>query len=290
MSKSGSRPLTFGIQTMSSMPWADLRQAWTGYDRLGWDSLWLPDHLMPPGGKPGPFLEAWTALAALAPATGRARIGVLVSSNTFRHPAVLAKQAVTVDHISGGRLILGLGAGWFDAEHHAFGFELPEIGMRVNQYAESLSLLNQYLGNDVSSFNGAWYQLRDAPNRPAPVQKPRIPIIVGAHGPRTIGIAARHAEIWNSRGSPAEMRQRSARLDDACAKANRDPSEITRSVSFFPTHTSVRPWDSVNAFAEWVGSYQEIGFTDFIFDAPPPDKRGIQERIAIDLLPSLRNS
>jgi alkanesulfonate monooxygenase SsuD/methylene tetrahydromethanopterin reductase-like flavin-dependent oxidoreductase (luciferase family) len=290
MSEPASRPLTFGIQTMSSIPWAELRRAWSDYDRLGWDTLWLPDHLMPPGGESGPFLEAWTALAALAPATRRARIGVLVSSNTFRHPAVLAKQAVTVDHISGGRLILGLGAGWFDAEHHAFGIEFPEVRTRVSQYAESLSLLNQYLGNDVSSFNGTWYQLRDAPNRPPPVQHPRIPIIVGAHGPRTIALAARHAEIWNSRGTLAEMRERNARLDDACAKANRNPSEVTRSVSFFPTRTSLRPWESVEAFADWVGAYREIGFTDFIFDAPPPDKYGIQERIAMDFLPKLRKS
>jgi alkanesulfonate monooxygenase SsuD/methylene tetrahydromethanopterin reductase-like flavin-dependent oxidoreductase (luciferase family) len=290
MSDSTAPRLTFGIQILPTMSWTTLHQRWIDYDRLGWDSLWLPDHLMPPNGEPGPFLEAWTAVAALATSTTNARIGVLVSSNTFRHPAVLAKQAVTVDHISGGRLILGLGAGWFEEEHDAFGIEFPDIGTRVSQYAESLALLDLYLGNDVSSFNGAWYQLHDAPNRPAPVQQPRVPIIVGAHGPRTIGIAGRHANIWNSRGTVEEMRERCLRLDAACEKAGRDPSEVIRSASYFPPRTAERPWDSVDAFADWVGKYREIGITDFIFEAAPPENGAIEERIALDLLPALRNS
>src|SRR3546814_321082 len=97
-----TKPLTFGLQTMLDTPWPELRETWQRYDALGWDSLWLPDHLIPPSGQPGPFFEAWMALAALAPLTSQARIGVLVSSNTFRNPGVLAKQAVTVDHISHG--------------------------------------------------------------------------------------------------------------------------------------------------------------------------------------------
>jgi alkanesulfonate monooxygenase SsuD/methylene tetrahydromethanopterin reductase-like flavin-dependent oxidoreductase (luciferase family) len=281
--------LTFGIQTLG-LPWDELQESWVRYEAEGWDSLWIPDHLSTPGGEPGPFLEAWVSLAALASLTSSAKIGVLVSSNTFRHPSVLAKQAVTVDHISNGRLILGLGAGWYEWEHDAFGIEFPDVGPRVSQFAEALDLVDTFLRNDTTSFDGTWYTLREAPNRPAPLQSPRIPIIVGAHGPRTIGIAAKHADIWNSRGTVEEMRERTERLDAACARSGRDPSTIIRSVSYFPARTPERIWESVDAFADWVGRYREIGFTDFIFEAPPPEHRGIGERIARDLLPTLRKS
>jgi alkanesulfonate monooxygenase SsuD/methylene tetrahydromethanopterin reductase-like flavin-dependent oxidoreductase (luciferase family) len=283
-----TRPLTFGIQLMPLGSWADLRDEWVEADAQGWDSLWLPDHLMPPSGKAGPILEGWTALAALAALTKAAHVGILVSSNTFRHPSVLAKQAVTVDHIAAGRSILGLGAGWFVPEHEAFGLEFPETGLRVSQYGEALAMLDEFLQNDTTTFNGDWYRLKDAPNRPPPVRSPRMPIMVGAHGPRTIGIAARHADIWNSRGTAEEMQERNARVDAACARAGRDPAEVTRSVSYFEVRTDKRPWDSVEAFVDWVDTYRAIGYTDFIFEAPPADRRDVAERIARDVLPDLR--
>ncbi len=211
-----------------------------------------------------------------------------MSSNTFRHPSVLAKQAVTVDHVSNGRLILGFGAGWYEWEHEAFGIDFPPTGMRVSQYGEALALLDAFLSNDVTSFAGEHYTLRDAPNRPPPMQSPRIPIIVGAHGPRTIEFAARHADIWNSRGTVDEMRERNERMDAACERAGRDPAEVVRSVSYFPARTDERVWESADAFASWVGQYHAIGFTDFIFDAPPPENRDTAERIAQELLPELR--
>lgn len=238
---SNPQPLTFGIQILPLGSWPGPRDDWVGYVGQGWDSLWLPDHLMPPSGEAGPVLEGWTALAALAPLTERTQIGILVSSNTFRQPSVLAKQAVTVDHISGGRLILGLGAGWYEAEHHAFGIEFPETGVRVSQFAESLDLLDRFLSNDTTAYSGDWYRLREAPDRPAPIQAPRMPIMVGAHGSRTIGIAARHADIWNSRGDVDEMRERNPRMDAACERAGRDLSEVTRSISYFPVRTTERP-------------------------------------------------
>jgi len=285
-----NRQLTFGLQTMPGSPWETLRDDWVRYDRQGWDSLWLPDHLMPPSGHPGPFFEAWMALAALAPATERARIGILVTSNTFRHPSVVAKQAVTVDHISNGRLVLGFGAGWFEAEHEAFGLDLPDVGLRVSRYAEALDLLDQFLTNDLTTFDGKYYTLREAPNRPTPAQSPRMPILVGAHGPRTIGIAARHADIWNSRGTVEEMKERNARVDAACEKAGRDPAAVTRSVSWFPFRTPEPVWDSVDAFTDWVERYRAIGYTDFLFEEPPAEKREVAERIAAEVLPALRVS
>ena len=284
---SEAHPLTFGIQTLG-LPWPELRERWLRYEAEGWDTLWIPDHLSTPGGVPGPFLDAWVALAALASLTTQARIGVLVSSNTFRHPSVLAKQAVTVDHISNGRLALGIGAGWYAWEHEAFGIDFPPTGVRVSQYGEALRLLDTFLRNDTTSFDGEYYSLRGAPNRPAPVQTPRMPIIVGAHGPRTIGLAALYADIWNSRGTVDEMRERNGQMDAACERAGRDPSEVIRSVSYFPVRTERRPWESVEAFADWVEMYRAIGYTDFIFEAPPPEHRDTAERIAQELLPELR--
>lgn len=285
-----NHPLTFGIQTMLGTSWPNLVQRWKEYEAAGWDSLWLPDHLSPPSGEPGPFFEAWMALAALAPLTSTANIGTLVSSNTFRHPSVLAKQAVTVDHLSGGRLILGFGAGWFDLEHEQFGIELPPIGERVSRYAEALDLLDTFLRNDLTTFDGKWYTLRDAPNRPKPVHAPRMPIIVGAHGPRTIGIAARHADIWNTRGPVDEVQERQRTMDDACGKIGRDPDSVIRSLLYIPTRTPDRPWDSLEAFTDYVGKFREIGITDFLFDEPPAANRGILERVAGELLPTLRKS
>lgn len=282
-----TRPITFGIQTLG-LGWEEQRDAWQRYDAEGWDSLWLPDHLMTPMSSPDTFHEAWMALAALAHLTTRARVGVLVSSNTFRHPSVLAKQAVTVDHISGGRLDLGVGAGWFEAEHEAFGIELPPIGERVSRYAEALALLDEFLRNDLTTFEGKYYQLKDAPNRPRPIQQPRIPFMIGAHGPRTIAIASRYANTWNSRGTVEEMQERNALIDAACAKHGRNPDEITRSVSFFPARTDKRVWTSEDTFVDWVEQYRAVGFTDFLFEAPNEDDRETATRIARDILPQLR--
>jgi alkanesulfonate monooxygenase SsuD/methylene tetrahydromethanopterin reductase-like flavin-dependent oxidoreductase (luciferase family) len=284
-----SRQLTFGLQSLG-LGWNDLRTDWLAFDAAGWDSLWLPDHLSTPNPnvEPADFLEAWMALAAMAQLTSHARLGVLVSSNTFRHPSVLAKQAVTVDHISGGRLDLGFGAGWFEREHEEFGLELPPIGERVSRYAEALALLDEFLRNDLTTFEGRYYQLREAPNRPTPVQSPRMPILVGAHGPRTMKIAARHADIWNSRGTVEEMAERNRVIDAAATEAGRDPASIIRSVSYFPARTEERPWASVEAFTSWVERYRAVGFTDFIFEAPGPDQRGVADRIARDVLPQFR--
>lgn len=286
-----SRQLTFGLQSLG-LGWDELRTDWLAFDAAGWDSLWLPDHLSTPNpnAEPSDFLEAWMALAAMAQLTSHARLGVLVSSNTFRHPSVLAKQAVTVDHISGGRLDLGIGAGWFEREHEEFGLELPPIGERVSRYAEALALLDEFLRNDLTTFEGKYYQLQEAPNRPTPVQSPRMPIMVGAHGPRTMKIAARHADIWNSRGTVEEMAERNQTMDTAAQAAGRDPASIVRSVSYFPARTEERPWASVDAFTSWVERYREVGFTDFIFEAPGPDQRDVAERVARDVLPQFRTA
>lgn len=284
-----TRPLTFGIQTLG-LTWPELAERWPRYDAEGWDSLWIPDHLATPsGGDALPFLDAWTALGGLATLTMRAQLGVLVSSTTFRHPAIIAKQAVTLDQISQGRAVLGLGAGWFAWEHEAFGMPFPQVGERVSLFADALAYVDTFLRNDVASYEGPHFRMADAPNLPRPVQQPRMPIIVGAHGPRLIRIAGRYADIWNSRGTVDEMRERSTAMDAACVAAGRDPSEVVRSVSYFPSRSpEARVWSSPEAFVAWVEQFRAIGFTDFIFDEPFPEDAETASTIARKVLPELR--
>ena len=186
-----------------------------------------------------PCLEAWTLLAALAAVTARIRLGVLVSSNTFRHPSLLAKEAVTVDHVSGGRLILGIGTGWHEDEHRRYGFELPEPAERVDRLEEAVEILVRLQEEPRVTFEGRYYHLDDAVFEPRPVQRPRIPLLIAAHRPRMIRLAARFADQWDTFPElpgprPMASRRRSgeriAMLDAACAAAGRDPATIRRSV------------------------------------------------------------
>lgn len=281
----------FGIQTIQTWTWSELRDRWTWFESLGFDSLWLPDHFVPTARPEGPMFEAWTLLSALATQVGRVRIGILVSSNTFRHPALLAKQAVTIDHISEGRLELGIGAGWFKDEHDMFGLDLQETGELVDRYAEALDLLDRYLSNDVTSFEGEFYTLREAPNRPASVQRPRPPLVLGAHGPRMIRIAARYADTWNSRGTPEEMRHRNDLMDEACAKYGRNPGDVKRSMLYVAAQMEdEQPWASVDAFEDFVGRFGRAGVREFLFQPPPPDRFDIIERVAAECIPRLRGA
>jgi len=281
----------FGMQTIQNWTWAETCERWEWFEALGFDSLWLTDHLTRTAKPDDPYFEAWTLLSALAVVTKRPRLGVLVSSNTFRHPSVLAKQAVTLDHISGGRLELGIGAGWFELEHEMFGLEFPPTGELVDRYAEALDLLDRYLRNDITSFEGAFYTLREAPNRPAPVQQPRPPLVLGAHGPRMIRLAARYADTWNSRGTPQEMRERNELMDEACAKEGRDPREVKRSLLYVIAQMpEERPWDSVDAFVDYVGRFAEAGVQEFIFQPPDPEHYDMVERVAHEIIPGLRKA
>lgn len=281
-----STPRQFGIHTIQTLTWPEMRERWQWLEGLGFDSLWLPDHFFPTAGKDVPMLEAWTLLAGLATATSRARIGILVSSNTFRHPALLAKQAVTVDHLSDGRLELGVGAGWMELEHEIFGIEFPETKERVDRFAEAVELLDTYLSNDESSFAGEHYQLEDVFNRPAPVQQPRPPLVMGAHGPRMLKLVARYADAWNSFAPVDEMARRNARLTALCEEIGRDPASIKRSV-FYGVNQSLdeNPWASVDAFEDYVGRYAETGMQEFILQLPQDADRDLVERIASDILP-----
>ncbi|HWV24473.1 MAG TPA: LLM class flavin-dependent oxidoreductase [Thermomicrobiales bacterium] len=282
---------TFGMQTIQHWTWDQTRERWAWFDELGFDSLWLTDHFVRTAKPDSPYFEAWTLLSALALVATRPRLGVLVSSNTFRHPALLAKQAVTLDHISGGRLELGIGAGWYVPEHEMFGIDFPPTRDLVDRYEEALDLIDRYLRNDITTLEGAWYSLKEAPNRPAPVQQPRIPFVLGAHKPRMIQLAARYADTWNSRGTVEEIRERNAMLDAACAAEGRNPAEIKRSLLYVIAHmTDEDPWSSVDAFTDFVGRFGEAGIQEFIFQPPDPERYELVERIAADVIPDLRQA
>ena len=281
--------LRFGIQTPAVRTWPEMVELWRRVEALGYDSLWLPDHLVAPFRTDGPIFEAWTLLAALAAETERVRLGVLVSCNTFRHPPLVAKQAATIDHVSGGRLEVGLGAGWFVPEHEMFGIDFPGTGELVGRFREAVEVVDRQLRQDVTTYDGRFYQVREAPFRPAPVQRPRPPLTLGAHGPRMMRVVAEYADRWNSTGSVAETRERNRVLDEQCAAVGRDPTTILRSHLYVPAlMPDERPWDSVDSFRDFVGRLREVGIDEFLLQPPPDERFGVVERVAAEVIPEAR--
>src|SRR5438270_8709041 len=283
-----TRRFRFGICTDQNMTWDKTVERWQLFERLGYESAWLCDHLVQPSRPTGPYFEAWTLLAGLAAMTRRMRVGVLVSCNTFRHPAILAKEAVTVDHVSGGRLDVGLGAGWYEPEHTMFGIAFPETGELVGRFREAVQVVDLLLRQELSSFDGRYYQLREARSRPAPVQAPRPPLLLAAFGPRMLRTAARHADAWNAFGRPEEMRERNQLLDHYCTELGRDPNSLTRSLYCWAVGPHDDPWASVQAFHDLIGPYLEAGINQFLIDQPRDDQLATLERVATEVLPALR--
>ena len=284
--------MRFGLCTDQNLSYATLVERWQYFERLGFDSAWDCDHFNQPSRPTGPYYEGWTLLAALAARTSRIRVGVLVSSNTFRHPGLLAHEAMTVDHISNGRLELGIGAGWFVPEHEQFGIHFGAPGELVGRFHEAVQIIDRLLRDGRVTFEGKHYRLRDAHIRPSVIQKPRPPLTIGAHGPRMLRICAQYAESWNSFGTVEQMRERNRILDEQCAAVGRDLKTIWR--SFYGWAAKMRdqglpdPWGSVGAFEEMVGRYAAAGVNEFIMDAPPPEQFPVLERVATDVVPRLR--
>jgi alkanesulfonate monooxygenase SsuD/methylene tetrahydromethanopterin reductase-like flavin-dependent oxidoreductase (luciferase family) len=289
MSVSAPRSIGFGLCTDQNLSWQTTVDRWRYFEQLGFESAWDCDHFQQPSRPQGPYFEGWTLLAGLAAQTTTIRIGVLVSCNTFRHPSLLAKEAVTVDHISYGRLELGLGAGWFVPEHEAFGLDFPEPKELVGRFREAVEVVDLLLRQDVTTYNGTYYQLDEAPFRPGPIQNnPRPPLTLGAHGPKMLRIVAEYADRWNSHGSVAEIAQRNRILDEHCAAIGRDPNAIIRSLYGWASLLPADPWQSIDAFDEVVGRYREVGINEFIIDAPGEDQFAILERVATDAIPRWR--
>lgn len=208
--------------------WEELRARVLACDELGIHSVWFMDHLYPPMLPRVPSFEAWTTAAALAGATSRVRLGHLVLCNGFRHPALLAKMAITLDHASGGRLELGLGSGAYAAEFAEFGLPFPPAGERAERLGEALEILARLFADERASFAGAHYALRDAPSLPRPLQRPRPPIHVGGAGERrTLPLAARHADVWNCPTyAVADLERKLAVLHQHCRRIGRDPATL----------------------------------------------------------------
>jgi alkanesulfonate monooxygenase SsuD/methylene tetrahydromethanopterin reductase-like flavin-dependent oxidoreductase (luciferase family) len=282
------QPLRFGICTDQNMLWPETVERWRYLEALGFDSLWLCDHLIQPSRPTGPYFEGSTLLAALAHATERARIGVLVWSNTFRHPAVFAREMITIDHISGGRLEVGIGAGWYVPEHDAFGLPFADAPERVSQFAEAVQVIDSLLRNELTTFHGAYYQLDAAPSRPLPLQQPRPPLTIGAKGRRMLRLCAEHADRWNSSGSVADLRARNQILDEHCTALGRDPDSIIRSLYGWAAIMTADPWASPDAFEQVIGEYREAGVHEYIIDQPRREQFPVLERVATDIIPRLR--
>ena len=286
--------LRFGMfLSQARRSWDDVLDDFLEAEDLGFDHAWLVDHLVDTDGAPEDgCLEAWTLLAAIAAKTSRIRLGVLVSSNTFRNPALLLKEAVTVDHISGGRLILGIGTGWHEDEHLRYGFDLPAPPERVDRFEEAVELISLLMQQERTTFHGRYYRAEDAHLEPRPVQRPRIPILIAAHRPRMLRIAARYADQWDTfaaipgtatAGVEAELADRVTALDAACRAIGRDPAEIRRST--WATSDVLR---STDAYLDYVRRHHRLGFTDFSTVRPEPSDAAILRRVAAEVIPALR--
>jgi F420-dependent oxidoreductase-like protein len=222
--------MRFSIWPTAAQPWHDVIELATHCEQTGWDGVYFADHFMPnsQGSEPadGDMLECWSVLAALAGLVPRVQLGSLVSSVTYRHPAVLANIAAAIDQISGGRLTLGVGAGWQLNEHAAYGIELGTVRERLDRFDEAVQILRSLLGQSRTTFAGQYFRLADAPNQPSPVRG-RLPLLVGGAGEqRTLRIAARYADQWNCWSTPELLAHKVSVLRAHCAEAGRDPADI----------------------------------------------------------------
>jgi F420-dependent oxidoreductase-like protein len=279
-------PIRFGIQSpQQNTSWPDILTLWRELDDLGFDSAWLFDHFLPIFSDPtGPCMEGWTTLAALAMATDRVRLGLMVTGNTYRHPAVLAKMATTVDIISGGRLILGVGAGWFELEHRAYGIPFPRVAERLRRLEETLEIIRRLWTEERANFSGKYHSVENAVFNPKPVQKPHPTILVGAAGEKlALRIVARHAQMWNSFGTPEVFLQKIAILDEHCRQIGRDPVAIEKSVLL----PGLLPLDEA---ARRIEEYIAVGVTHLIFSVNPSTDRPLIRQFARDIMPAFRQS
>ncbi len=229
--------MKFGaVPNQSGVTWQEVLDAWQELDKnSNFDVLWLMDHFVTGMGQAfgseGPCFEGWTALSALAAVTERVRLGILVTGNFYRHPAVLAKQATTVDHISNGRLVFGIGAGWHEYESQAYGLNMPSIKERLDRLDEASHLIKLLWTEERPSFNGKYYSLDKPPYNPPNAQKPHPPILIGGSGEkRTLRIVAKYADMCNVGGSPEDCKRKFKLLDQYAEEAGRDPKSIGRTI------------------------------------------------------------
>jgi probable F420-dependent oxidoreductase len=251
-------------------------------DTEGWYGMWFADHYMPNTGseaiQQGNVHECWGVLPAIAAVTERIRLGPLVSPTSVHHPAVLANRAATIDHISNGRMVLGIGAGWQINEHKAYGIELQEPGPRVTRFDEAIQIIRSLLSEERTDFHGEYYDITDAPADPKPVQSP-LPILVGTGSPRMLRITARHADEWNTWGGPEMAGGALEKLLTACEQVGRDPATMWKSAQALVfisndeefaaniANSDMGPRSIIGSAGQLVdqlGRYAELGFDEFI--------------------------
>jgi F420-dependent oxidoreductase-like protein len=226
--------MRFGLDVAQQrMSWDELVRRVKFAEDLGFDGVWGFDHFQPMyGDGPGETFEGMTTLAALAGVTSTVRLGLLVTGATYRHPSVLAAQAMTIDHASHGRLELSLGAAWFDKEHTELGIPFPSTSDRFDLLEDTLEIVTRLFTGDVVSYDGKRVSLAEAQMRPLPVQSPRPPIWIGGQGPRrTLPLVAKYADVWHAWGSPKSLAESNARIDELASEAGRDPASIMRASS-----------------------------------------------------------
>jgi F420-dependent oxidoreductase-like protein len=278
-----AHPLRFGLKASGqSITIEQLRACWRIAEEAGFDHLWDFDHLasIGPNGPDKPIYEGWALQAAMAEATTRVRIGCLVTGNTYRHPVVLAKLAVTVDHLSQGRLELGIGAAWAEIEHQMYGIE--GLDHRVGRLSESLQIIKSLFTQERTDFDGRYYHLKDAIANPKPLQKPYPPIWIGAQGDTTLRLTARHADVWNiSGGDPAFVKDLISKFDETCVAVGRNPSEVRRSLQY--------GWDGKDRqeLLDLSGRLLELGVTEQVIYLRGDQPDRLAEKVA-EALPDLR--
>jgi F420-dependent oxidoreductase-like protein len=281
------KPLRFGVKTAPQhTTYEDMLRVWREADTLPiFEHAWDFDHFYPLGADPtGPCLEAWTLLAAFAAQTERIRVGVMVTGNTYRHPAVLANMGATVDIISHGRLDFGIGAGWNEMEHTAYGIPLYAPGERIRRLGEACEVIRRLWTEETANFDGRYYQLKNARCEPKPVQKPYPPFVIGGSGEQlTLRIVAQYASVWNFAGGSVEQFQHKSHvLDEHCAAIGRDPATIERSIQM--------PVDPANLgeVRDLMRPFIAAGATHLILNLRWPYPEGIAHRLAQEVAEPLR--
>jgi F420-dependent oxidoreductase-like protein len=315
--------IKFGVQaSQAQVSWDEYLSLCRWLDRdTNFDSLWLADHFVTgfgsSFGSEGAYLEGWSTLAAVAQATSRLRLGILVSGNTYRHPAVLAKMATTVDHISGGRLEFGIGGAWHEYEHQAFGIPFHTVRERLDRLDEAVQVIKLLWTQDRPVFNGRYYQLDRPPYNPPNVQQPHPPIVIGGTGEkRTLRTVAKYADVANvsfENAIPEEVRHKFDILDQHCRDVGRDPSTIRRTVQkvmFLTEDTAVHQrillgFTAVRGISEAearrciiLGSVAEakaqvqalidVGVQEIYVTQFPPADREALERFSNEVIPAFR--
>jgi alkanesulfonate monooxygenase SsuD/methylene tetrahydromethanopterin reductase-like flavin-dependent oxidoreductase (luciferase family) len=293
---------TFGVLLLPDAPWPVLVERARRVEALGFDTLWVGDHFVNPYAPRGDWFEGWVTLAGLASATKRIRLGPLVSSITLRNPALLARMAMTLDHISTGRLELGVGPAGAPLDYAMLGLPAWPPRERVGRLDESLQIVAALLERGEVHHRGKYYSIDEAVVAPPPVQRPRPPIIVAALGGAAIEVAARHADTWNTYGvaggraatgrlghddAMAATMARSARLDAACERLGRDPASVRRSYLSF--RGILEPLGSPSEFSVFVEDLRKVGVRDVVVYWPTsPEEEAALESIANVALPDLR--